>query len=261
MAKRGKIYYYNSIAMGLFSFIVNINLLAYQSVTHEKEYVITHYGIEEGLPTETVTDIEITEEGYLYVATASGLLRFDGFRFKNFSVSKHSGFTTDRLSKIYDLGFGKVLVQDQNNNLFRFKNRKAKVVLNPDNKEPISAVVVKQLSKDSYIATDESLIYSIDRDTVIILGSIFSNFPIWDIEVNDSLVYMLNTNGFPGSLQEIAQRYGWEPRRINPAVAYLVNRDAVMGSKTMGTAPWLVAWIQPKDGATRRFVRVSAVSA
>jgi len=66
---------------------------------------------------------------------------------------------------------------------------------------------------------------------------------------------MLNDDGFPGSLKEIGDRYGWEPRRINPAAAYLINRDAVRGSKAMGTAPWLVAWIQPKEGATRRFVR------
>jgi len=101
----------------------------------------------------------------------------------------------------------------------------------------------------------------VSLDHVLVQDELYATFDKywmpWD-PAEDALTIaadMLNTDGFPGSLQEIAQRYGWEPRRINPAVAYLVNRDAVMGSKTMGTAPWLVAWIQPKDGATRRFVR------
>ena len=66
---------------------------------------------------------------------------------------------------------------------------------------------------------------------------------------------LMNDEDFPRSLKEIAERYGWEPRRINPAAAYLINRDVVIGGKALGTAPWLAAWIEPKDGATRRFVR------
>lgn len=66
---------------------------------------------------------------------------------------------------------------------------------------------------------------------------------------------IVNDANFPGSLKEIAALYGWEARRINPAVAYLINRDAIRSSKVLGASPWLVPWVQPKDGATRRFVK------
>ena len=66
---------------------------------------------------------------------------------------------------------------------------------------------------------------------------------------------MLNDDGFPDSLEKIGERYGWEPRRVNPAAAYLINRDVVMGGTALGTGRWLAAWIQPKEGATRRFVK------
>ena len=66
---------------------------------------------------------------------------------------------------------------------------------------------------------------------------------------------MLNDDGFPAWLKEIGERYGWEPRRVNPAAAYLINRDIVMGGTASGTGCWLAACIQPKEGATRRFVK------
>lgn len=66
---------------------------------------------------------------------------------------------------------------------------------------------------------------------------------------------LVNDEDFPQLLKEIAERYKWEPRRINPAAAYLINRDVVRSEQVLGTAPWLTKWISPKDGDTRRFVR------
>lgn len=66
---------------------------------------------------------------------------------------------------------------------------------------------------------------------------------------------MLNDDGFPDSLEEIGERYGWKPRRVNPAAAYLINRDVVMGGKASDGGYWLAACIYPKEGATRRFVK------
>lgn len=68
---------------------------------------------------------------------------------------------------------------------------------------------------------------------------------------------LVNDDGFPGSTPKIAERYGWPPRRINPAIAYLVNRAVIMNSKALGTQPWITAWVQKTD-ATRRFVRSRA---
>ena len=66
---------------------------------------------------------------------------------------------------------------------------------------------------------------------------------------------LVNDEDFPQLLKEIAERYEWTPRRINPAAAYLINRDVVRSEQVLGNAPWLTKWINPKDGDTRRFVR------
>src|SRR6266481_8852792 len=46
---------------------------------------------DEGLPDNGVVGVAQTPEGYLWVATAGGLMRFDGARFQEFQVSNLAG--------------------------------------------------------------------------------------------------------------------------------------------------------------------------
>lgn len=64
----------------------------------------------------------------------------------------------------------------------------------------------------------------------------------------------VNDKEFPISPSEIATRYDWQPRRLNPAISYLDMRHVVHALKAMGTAPFTVVVIRPTD-ETRRFVR------
>lgn len=63
-----------------------------------------------------------------------------------------------------------------------------------------------------------------------------------------------NDENFPSATAQIAERYGWEPRRINPAISYLINRKIIRDSKVLGSQPWITAWVQKTD-ETRRFVK------
>lgn len=65
---------------------------------------------------------------------------------------------------------------------------------------------------------------------------------------------LLNDNSFPHNPADIAARYDWSPRRLNPAIAYLANRDAARVLKGLGSAPFGVYDVHPTD-ATRRFLR------
>lgn len=65
---------------------------------------------------------------------------------------------------------------------------------------------------------------------------------------------VMNEDTFPIEVEKIAQLYSWEPRRMNPAVAFLVNRKLIRDRKTFNTGPWLMCTIMKTD-ATRRFVK------
>lgn len=64
---------------------------------------------------------------------------------------------------------------------------------------------------------------------------------------------LVNIENFPTSPDDIAKRYGWEPRRLNPAITYLKSRDAIRTATAMGV-PWVSVYVQKTD-ATRRFVK------
>lgn len=50
-------------------------------------WIIDRWDVEQGLPINGVSDIQQTEDGYLWVATWAGLVRFDGVRFTPVSVA------------------------------------------------------------------------------------------------------------------------------------------------------------------------------
>lgn len=69
---------------------------------------------------------------------------------------------------------------------------------------------------------------------------------------------LLNDASFPRRTPEIAERYGWSARRMNPALNFLINREILADLKALGTAPWAVLPIKPRSDALRRFVKSRA---
>lgn len=65
---------------------------------------------------------------------------------------------------------------------------------------------------------------------------------------------LVNDENFPSSVSEIAAHYGWEPRRLNPAITYLTSRDAVQHYEVIACPPWATPKIWA-DANTRRFVK------
>lgn len=65
---------------------------------------------------------------------------------------------------------------------------------------------------------------------------------------------MLNDADFPEYPGKIAEMYRWNARRLNPAMAYLINRKIIQEYSCLCTDDWLVYSINSTDN-TRRFVK------
>jgi hypothetical protein len=98
------------------------------------------------------------------------------------------------------------------------------------------------------------------HDRVLPKETLFSEFDRywkdWD-PAQDALriaADLVNDPSFPVAPHDIAVRYGWEARRLNPALAYLRERDAVHVLDAFGGGPYNTVRIRKTD-ATRRFVR------
>ena len=65
---------------------------------------------------------------------------------------------------------------------------------------------------------------------------------------------MVNNADFPGDPPGMAVELGWQPRRLNPAIAYLHARTLVVGHAALGMTPFNFYAVE-RTAATRRFVR------
>lgn len=65
---------------------------------------------------------------------------------------------------------------------------------------------------------------------------------------------MLNDSDFPSDPANIAKRYQWTPRRLNPAISYLVERKLIRSIETISSGNWLISNVCKTDD-TRRFVK------
>ena len=66
------------------------------------QYQVVTWTTENGLPQKSVVSIIQTRDGYLWLTTFDGLVRFDGVRFTVFDKSNTKGLTTNRFTSLYE---------------------------------------------------------------------------------------------------------------------------------------------------------------
>src|SRR5262245_20872230 len=66
------------------------------------QYRFDHWTADNGLPQNSIHAIRQTRDGYLWLATSDGLVRFDGVRFTVFNKSNSPGITSNRFNCLYE---------------------------------------------------------------------------------------------------------------------------------------------------------------
>lgn len=65
-------------------------------------YISTQWGMDEGLPSSSVNDILQSKDGYIWLATFAGLVRFNGQEFTVFNRSNSKTMISDRVINLYE---------------------------------------------------------------------------------------------------------------------------------------------------------------
>jgi PAS domain S-box-containing protein len=65
------------------------------------QYVLDAWRIEDGLPQNSISDFAQTPDGYLWMATFDGLVRFDGVRFTVFNTENTKEMKTSRIEHLF----------------------------------------------------------------------------------------------------------------------------------------------------------------
>ena len=83
------------------------------------QYRFDHWTADNGLPQNSVRDIVQTRDGYLWLATLDGLVRFDGVRFTVFNKSNSPGIISNRFLQLYEDGQGDLWASTESSGLTR----------------------------------------------------------------------------------------------------------------------------------------------
>lgn len=82
-------------------------------------YVMDRWQVEDGLPGNTVTSIAQTPDGYLWIGTFQGLVRFDGLRFTVFD-STSPGLESERATRLFTDRAGTLWVTMEHGQVSRY---------------------------------------------------------------------------------------------------------------------------------------------
>jgi signal transduction histidine kinase/ligand-binding sensor domain-containing protein len=91
------------------------------TTTAHAQYRFDHWTANNGLPQNSVRDIVQTRDGYLWLATLDGLVRFDGVRFTVFNKSNSPGIINNRFLQLYEDRQGDLWAITENSGLTRLQ--------------------------------------------------------------------------------------------------------------------------------------------
>ena len=88
------------------------------------EYIIDNWNSEKGLPVNGVNAVTQTKDGYLWLGSDEGLVRYNGSDFEVFNSKNTSAFQDSFITSIYSNNDGTLWVGTRNGFLIKYENQK-----------------------------------------------------------------------------------------------------------------------------------------
>lgn len=99
-----------------------ICLLSIVATTAQAQFRFDSWTTDNGLPQASVNSILQTRDGYLWLTTYGGLVRYDGVRFQNFNTGNTEGLKTSRFEKLYEDREGTLWITTEGQGVVRYKD-------------------------------------------------------------------------------------------------------------------------------------------
>ncbi len=143
-------FFSGSVFLISFYFLISFSLYA-----QKLDYKAMHYGADEGLSQGSVRKAIQDDKGFIWVTTADGLNRFDGYTFKVFRNQDSSATTLNSFRNIYKQGNILWITTLGERNLYRF--------------DLVTSQFKKVVRYSSRFGTEELLPLKADKDSVWIV--------------------------------------------------------------------------------------------
>jgi signal transduction histidine kinase/ligand-binding sensor domain-containing protein len=114
------------------AFLITVALFAYssffQQLSAAPRYFILTWQVENGLPDNSITAIEQTQDGYIWVGTRSGLARFDGVKFNLFDVNSTPELQSSYIATLFRAADGTLWIGHEHGEVTCYRDGKFRAV-------------------------------------------------------------------------------------------------------------------------------------
>jgi ligand-binding sensor domain-containing protein/AraC-like DNA-binding protein len=210
-----------------------------------RRYIVTAWTVEDGLPQNSVLTMTLTRGGYIWFGTRTGLVRFDGVKFRIYNRWNTPGLKSDRILCLYEDHDGVLWIGTDGGGVSRLKNDICTAYTVEDG---LSGSSVRALAGDGgkglWIGTDRGL-NRLEQGKISVhaRGREYPVFAISSLAVARSGALWIGTAG--GGLQRL------ENNRFQPTPRGL--EDALFGTEIVSLLEDRsgTLWIGTDDGLYR----------
>ncbi len=157
----------------------------------------TKWGIKEGLPSNSITSMIQDNQGYIWIGTYEGLVRFDGVKFKIFNENFHEKISSISTRIILQTSDNKIWIGTNGNGLLVLNNSKFSAFYPELKNKPIRSLY-ETFDHNVWIGTTEGL-FKFDGQKLsrFDLGEELNNSTILSIfeDPNKNLIFSSNRGG------------------------------------------------------------------
>ena len=120
------------------------------SLSINGQFRLDNWSTDNGLPQNSVTGLTRTADGYIWLTTNDGLVRFDGIRFKVFNKSNTPELTTNRLMGAFEDKSGRIWFQSEDGGILYYEKGRFNIAMKP-NEVPTGRAMFVKLNENSFI--------------------------------------------------------------------------------------------------------------
>jgi signal transduction histidine kinase/ligand-binding sensor domain-containing protein len=119
----------------------------------DSEYLVKSWRNEDGLPHSVINTIIQTHDGYLWIGTYVGLVRFDGVEFKQYSSSNVPDLEAGEIMQLFEDREGTLWVALLNGRLLAWKDGSVRIILPGDSASPQIISMAQQTNGTVWLET------------------------------------------------------------------------------------------------------------
>ncbi len=149
----------------------------------ETTFVTTVYNDQNGLPTGEANTILQTKDGYIWIGSYGGLIKYDGTTFRNYSLD--GVINSSSIRALYEDNQGRLWIGTNDKGIIVYENDEFKSIESPDNH---SFLCIRDFAE-----ADNGVIYAASNSGVAIIDN-YTITPIMDSKIYENTVYTLGAD-------------------------------------------------------------------